>query len=249
MLRLLALHAHPDDESSKGAASVAKYVDAGVRAVLVTATGGEAGDILNPAMDLPEVKRDLAAVRRAELEEAAAIIGYLGRSLPEGGARQIIDLGIAVESALGTVRLLRSLAVEAHAINETGPMVLDLINSTTGFVEGVEPGSQVAVFQVALLAQANPCSVRNLLMRIESSLRAMPAARDREQALESTVANKLVELGVLDLGGMLGTVDGPQHMDQLLQDLHEWLRTLAVGIEKRYTPRRPARSSQLVLTA
>lgn len=76
MFRLLALHAHPDDESSKGAATVAKYVDAGVRAVLVTATGGEAGDILNPAMDRPEIVSNLAAVRRGELTEAAAIIGY-----------------------------------------------------------------------------------------------------------------------------------------------------------------------------
>lgn len=76
MFRLLSLHAHPDDESSKGAATVAKYVDAGVRAVLVTATGGEAGDILNPAMDRPEILADLAAVRRRELDEAAAIIGY-----------------------------------------------------------------------------------------------------------------------------------------------------------------------------
>lgn len=76
MFRLLAFHAHPDDESSKGAATVAKYVDAGVRSVLVTATGGEAGDILNPAMDRPEVVANLAAVRRGELAEAAAIIGY-----------------------------------------------------------------------------------------------------------------------------------------------------------------------------
>ncbi|MCP3974950.1 MAG: mycothiol conjugate amidase Mca [bacterium] len=76
MFRLLSFHAHPDDESSKGAATVAKYVDAGVRAVLVTATGGEAGDILNPAMDRPEIVADLAAVRRRELDEAAAIIGY-----------------------------------------------------------------------------------------------------------------------------------------------------------------------------
>jgi mycothiol S-conjugate amidase len=76
MLRLIALHAHPDDESSKGAGTVAKYVDAGARAVLVTATGGEAGDILNPAMDRPEVKANLAAVRRTELEEAAKVIGY-----------------------------------------------------------------------------------------------------------------------------------------------------------------------------
>jgi len=76
MFRLVAIHAHPDDESSKGAATVAKYVDAGARAVLVTATGGEAGDILNPAMDRPEVARNLAAVRRGELDAAAAIIGY-----------------------------------------------------------------------------------------------------------------------------------------------------------------------------
>jgi len=76
MLRLLALHAHPDDESSKGAATVAGYVDAGVHAVLVTATGGEAGDILNPAMDRPEVAADLGAIRFAELQAAAAIIGY-----------------------------------------------------------------------------------------------------------------------------------------------------------------------------
>lgn len=73
---LLAIHAHPDDESSKGAATVARYVDAGVRAVLVTATGGEAGDILNPAMDRPEIVADLPAVRSAELDEAARIIGY-----------------------------------------------------------------------------------------------------------------------------------------------------------------------------
>ncbi len=73
---LLALHAHPDDESSKGAGTVARYSDEGVRAVLVTATGGEAGDILNPAMERPEVKERLAEVRRAELAEAARIIGF-----------------------------------------------------------------------------------------------------------------------------------------------------------------------------
>lgn len=76
MTTLLAFHAHPDDESSKGAATVARYADAGVRCVLVCATGGEAGDILNPAMDRPDVIADLPAVRRGELEKAASIIGY-----------------------------------------------------------------------------------------------------------------------------------------------------------------------------
>lgn len=74
--RLLAIHAHPDDEASKGAGTVARYVDDGVRAVLVTATGGEAGEVLNPALDTPEVRRDLAEHRRRELREAADIIGY-----------------------------------------------------------------------------------------------------------------------------------------------------------------------------
>lgn len=76
MPTLLALHAHPDDESSKAAATVAHYAADGVRCVLVTATGGEAGDILNPAMDRPEVTSDLARHRHLELMEAAAIIGY-----------------------------------------------------------------------------------------------------------------------------------------------------------------------------
>jgi mycothiol S-conjugate amidase len=73
---ILAIHAHPDDESSKGASTVAKYVARGARAVLITATGGEAGDILNPEMDSPEVAENLAEVRAAELVEAARIIGY-----------------------------------------------------------------------------------------------------------------------------------------------------------------------------
>jgi mycothiol S-conjugate amidase len=75
-LCLLTVHAHPDDESSKGAGTVAKYHAAGVRTVLVTATGGEEGDILNPAMDLPGIKERIAEVRRDELAAATKIIGY-----------------------------------------------------------------------------------------------------------------------------------------------------------------------------
>jgi mycothiol S-conjugate amidase len=75
-LCLLSVHAHPDDEASKGAGTVARYHDAGVHTVLVTCTGGEAGDILNPAMDTPEVREDLPAVRIRELEAATKVIGY-----------------------------------------------------------------------------------------------------------------------------------------------------------------------------
>ncbi len=73
---LLTVHAHPDDESSKGAGTVAKYHDMGVRTVLVCCTGGEEGDILNPAMERDEIRRDLPRVRLDELDRAAKIIGY-----------------------------------------------------------------------------------------------------------------------------------------------------------------------------
>jgi len=75
-LSLLTVHAHPDDESSKGAGSVAMYAAQGVRTTLVCCTGGEEGDILNPAMDRPEVRDNLHEVRLDELAAAAKVIGY-----------------------------------------------------------------------------------------------------------------------------------------------------------------------------
>ena len=75
-LCLLSVHAHPDDESSKGASTVARYHAEGVHTVLVCCTGGEEGDILNPAMDTPEVRADIGRVRMAELKAATDIIGY-----------------------------------------------------------------------------------------------------------------------------------------------------------------------------
>ena len=75
-LCLLSVHAHPDDEASKGAPTVAKYHADGVRTVLVCCTGGEEGDILNPAMDTPEVRADIGRIRMAELKASTDIIGY-----------------------------------------------------------------------------------------------------------------------------------------------------------------------------
>lgn len=75
-LCLLSVHAHPDDEASKGAGTVARYHALGVRTVLVTCTGGEEGNILNPVVDTPENHANLSEVRLKELVIAAEIIGY-----------------------------------------------------------------------------------------------------------------------------------------------------------------------------
>ncbi len=90
-LRLLAVHAHPDDESSKGAATMAKYVAQDVDVLVATCTGGERGSVLNKKLDLPEVWANIAEVRRAEMDRAREILGvdqawlgFVDSGLPEG---------------------------------------------------------------------------------------------------------------------------------------------------------------------
>jgi mycothiol S-conjugate amidase len=75
-LCILSVHAHPDDEASKGAATIAKCAAEGAKTVLVCCTGGEAGDILNPAMDSDEVRARLGEIRMEELHDSVAAIGY-----------------------------------------------------------------------------------------------------------------------------------------------------------------------------
>ncbi|QRY64551.1 mycothiol conjugate amidase Mca [Gordonia sp. PDNC005] len=87
----MAVHAHPDDEASKAAATLAKYVAEGHEVMVVTLTGGERGDVLNPAMDRPGVLENLPQVRRDEMAAAAKVLGvqhhwlgYVDSGLPEG---------------------------------------------------------------------------------------------------------------------------------------------------------------------
>ena len=90
-LRLMCVHAHPDDESSKGAATMARYAREGVDVLVVTLTDGSRGSVLNPAMDRPEVLSNITAVRAAEMDRAREILGvrqvflgFVDSGLPEG---------------------------------------------------------------------------------------------------------------------------------------------------------------------
>src|SRR5256886_9580227 len=74
-LRLMAVHAHPDDESSKGAATMAKYVAQGVDVLVVTCTGGERGSVLNPKLDQPEIWAQISELRKLEMDRAREILG------------------------------------------------------------------------------------------------------------------------------------------------------------------------------
>src|SRR3954464_4173984 len=119
-LRLMAVHAHPDDESSKGAAAMAKYAAEGVDVLVVTCTGGERGSVLNPKLDRPEVWENIAAIRRAEMDRAREILGvrqawlgFVDSGFPEGdplpplpeGCFGLVD---PQEAAAPLVELIRS---------------------------------------------------------------------------------------------------------------------------------------------
>ncbi len=113
------VHAHPDDESSKGAASTAMYVAQGVDVHVATCTGGERGSILNPKMDRPEILANITEVRRQEMERARDILGirqdwlgFVDSGWPEGDPKPPLPEGcfatIPVEQAAEPlVRLIR----------------------------------------------------------------------------------------------------------------------------------------------
>ncbi|HVL86362.1 MAG TPA: mycothiol conjugate amidase Mca [Pseudonocardia sp.] len=131
-LRLMTVHAHPDDESSKGAATTARYAAEGHEVLVVTCTGGERGSILNPAMDTPGVLEDLPAVRRAEMARAAEILGvahrwlgFVDSGLPEGDPRPplpegcfaLVDLEEATAPLVALVREFRPHVVVTYDEN------------------------------------------------------------------------------------------------------------------------------------
>src|SRR5499427_1963892 len=134
-LRLMAVHAHPDDESSKGAATMARYVREGVDVMVCTLTGGERGDILNKAMDRPEIRANLAGVRRAEMARAREILGvqqrflgFVDSGLPEGD-----PLPPLPEDCFGVQPLEVAAAPLVQAVREFRPHVILTYDENGGY--------------------------------------------------------------------------------------------------------------------
>jgi len=128
--RLLAVHAHPDDESSKGAATMAHYRSQGVRVHVVSCTGGERGDVLNPKLAHdPDVLRDLPGFRRHEMEKAAGILdiehtwlGFVDSGLPQGdpppplpaGCFALEPIDVTTEALVRVIREFRPHVVTTY---------------------------------------------------------------------------------------------------------------------------------------
>jgi mycothiol S-conjugate amidase len=160
-LRLLHVHAHPDDESSRGAATTAMYVAEGVDVVVATCTGGERGSILNPAMDRPDILANIADIRRQEMDRAREILGikqvwlgFVDSGLPEGepppplpeGSFALMDIAVAAAPLIKLIRSFRPHVMTTYNESDGGYRHPDHIMchkiSVAAFEAAADPDAQ-----------------------------------------------------------------------------------------------------------
>ncbi|MBC7443814.1 MAG: mycothiol conjugate amidase Mca [Ramlibacter sp.] len=132
-LRLLAVHAHPDDESSKGAATYAYYRSRGVDVMVLSCTGGERGSILNEALaGHPMAERDLAGLRRLEMQAARRALGVQHRWLgyEDSGMN---DDGSVPSNSFASIPVEISAEPVVRLIREFRPQVLITYDENGGY--------------------------------------------------------------------------------------------------------------------
>ena len=129
----MAVHAHPDDESSKGAATMASYAARGVDVMVATCTGGERGSILNPKLQGdPWIEANIHEVRAKEMEAAREILGvrqawlgFVDSGLPEGdplpplpeGCFALQPVEVATEALVRLIREFRPHVITTYDEN------------------------------------------------------------------------------------------------------------------------------------
>ena len=74
-LRLLAVHAHADDETITMGGLLALCADRGIRTCNICCTDGKLATIVDPSMPEETTRPHLAEIRQAELREACRILG------------------------------------------------------------------------------------------------------------------------------------------------------------------------------
>jgi len=106
-LKLMAVLAHPDDESLGFGGTLARYSAEEVETYLITATRGERGRFFSP--DSKAEPAEVGRVREAELRAAAAVLGIREVSIlgyPDGAVDQI-DAATAIAAIVRRIRLVQ----------------------------------------------------------------------------------------------------------------------------------------------
>ena len=128
-LTLMAVHAHPDDECMSTGGVLLRYRREGLRTVLVTATRGEEGEVVDPEMNPEEVKPKLGDVRIAELEcarkhlevEELHVLGYRDSGMVGWEANNHPDCLAQADLHEATGRLVRLIReLRPHVIMSFG---------------------------------------------------------------------------------------------------------------------------------
>ncbi len=131
-LTILAVHAHPDDESISTGGILAKYSAKGLRTVIAYGTRGEAGDILNPEFVAPKPGLNIKEIRAIELAAAVKVLavetvcflGYRDSGMagsPENDHPQAFaraDIREATARLVGIIRRVRPQVIVTY--NEKG---------------------------------------------------------------------------------------------------------------------------------
>lgn len=144
-LRLMLVHAHPDDETTTTGATIARYAAEGVGVELVTCTRGERGEMLAPDLvtqlgdpDPDAAARLLAAHRERELAQACQALG-IGPARFLGGAGRWWDSGMAGEAgnrhgrALAAGDLAEQAAELVELIHTIRPQVIVTYDQRGGY--------------------------------------------------------------------------------------------------------------------
>jgi mycothiol S-conjugate amidase len=129
----LAVHAHPDDESSKGAATYAYYRSLGADVLIVSCTGGERGSILNEDLaDMAMAERDLSGLRRLEMQAAQKAMGIQHRWLGYQDSGMQDDGGVP-KNSFADIPLEYSAEPLVRIMREFKPQVLITYDENGGY--------------------------------------------------------------------------------------------------------------------
>jgi mycothiol S-conjugate amidase len=132
----MAVHAHPDDESSKGAATYAYYLDRGVEVMVVSCTGGERGSVLNEGLE-PRAwaERDMAGLRRVEMAAAQRAVGFEHRWLGyvDSGYIEPDSNDTLPANCFGLIPVDTSAAPLVKLVREFKPQVLITYDENGGY--------------------------------------------------------------------------------------------------------------------
>jgi N-acetyl-1-D-myo-inositol-2-amino-2-deoxy-alpha-D-glucopyranoside deacetylase len=248
-LRLLLVHAHPDDESIGQGATMARYVAEGRGVTLVTCTAGEMGEILVPELaHLAADQEDkLGDHRRGEIAEAMKALGvtdhrWLGGfgAYRDSGMKWHAD-GYAIpadtihDNAFWHADLTKAADDLVTVIREVQPQVLVTYDQFGGYGHPDHiQAHRVATYAAQLAAVPSynrdlgePWEIAKIYWGAMSESRMRASLRSLREAGDTTTFEGMDPDGqlppfVTSDDNLSAAVDGSAHLEQKMAALHAY---------------------------